>query len=68
MALLVKELSIEIIEALRPLVPRIRRHDRSLADSTRPRGEQRRAQHRRGRAFGSGEPEGAVLLGCGERE
>ena len=32
MALQVKELSIEVVEALRPLVPRIRRHDRSLAD------------------------------------
>ena len=32
MALLVKELSIEAVAALRPLVPRIRRHDRSLAD------------------------------------
>jgi len=32
MAFQVKELSIEIVAALRPLVPRIRRHDRSLAD------------------------------------
>jgi four helix bundle protein len=32
MALQVKEFSIEVIAALRPLVPRIRRHDRSLAD------------------------------------
>jgi four helix bundle protein len=32
MALLVKELSIDVVAALRPLVPRIRRHDRSLAD------------------------------------
>ena len=32
MALQVAELSIELIEALRPLVPRIERSDRSLAD------------------------------------
>jgi four helix bundle protein len=32
MALQVAQLSIEVVEALRPLVPRIRRHDRSLAD------------------------------------
>jgi four helix bundle protein len=32
MALQVASLSIELIEALRPLVPRIRRHDRSLVD------------------------------------
>ena len=32
MALLVAALSFEAIEALRPLMPRIRRHDRSLAD------------------------------------
>jgi four helix bundle protein len=32
MALQVAEFSIELIEALRPLVPRIKRHDRSLAD------------------------------------
>ena len=28
----VEALSIELIEALRPIVPRIKRHDRSLAD------------------------------------
>ena len=32
MALMVAKLSYEAIEALRPLVPRIKRHDRSLAD------------------------------------
>jgi four helix bundle protein len=32
MALVVAQLSIELVETLRPLVPRIRRHDRSLAD------------------------------------
>jgi len=32
MALQVAELSIQVVETLRPLVPRIRRHDRSLAD------------------------------------
>ncbi|HVR19174.1 MAG TPA: four helix bundle protein [Polyangiaceae bacterium] len=32
MALQVAEFSIQLVEALRPLVPRIRRHDRSLAD------------------------------------
>jgi four helix bundle protein len=32
MALIVAQLSIELVEALRPLVLRIRRHDRSLAD------------------------------------
>jgi four helix bundle protein len=32
MALHVAQLSIEVVEALRPLVPRIRKHDRSLAD------------------------------------
>jgi four helix bundle protein len=32
MALQVAAFSIELIEVLRPLVPRIRRHDRSLAD------------------------------------
>jgi four helix bundle protein len=32
MALQIAQLSIEAVEALRPLVPRIRRHDRSLAD------------------------------------
>ena len=32
MALIVASLSYEVIEALRPLVPRIKRHDRSLAD------------------------------------
>ena len=32
MPLQVAQLSIEVVEALRPLVPRIRRHDRSLAD------------------------------------
>jgi four helix bundle protein len=32
MALQVAELSIQLVETLRPLVPRIRRHDRSLAD------------------------------------
>jgi len=32
MALVVAQLSIEVVEALRPLVPRIRRHDRSLAE------------------------------------
>ena len=32
MALQVAALSIELIVALRPLVPRIKRHDRSLAD------------------------------------
>jgi four helix bundle protein len=32
MALLVAELSFEVIESLRVLVPRIKRHDRSLAD------------------------------------
>ncbi len=32
MALQVASLSIEAVEALRPLVPRIKRHDRSLAD------------------------------------
>jgi four helix bundle protein len=32
MALQVAGLSIEMIEALRPIVPRIKRHDRSLAD------------------------------------
>jgi four helix bundle protein len=32
MALLVAELSIQVVAELRPLVPRIRRHDRSLAD------------------------------------
>jgi four helix bundle protein len=32
MALQVAELSIELIAALRPIAPRIRRHDRSLAD------------------------------------
>ena len=32
MALLVAELSIQAVAALRPIVPRIRRHDRSLAD------------------------------------
>ena len=32
MALQVAEFSIQLVETLRPLVPRIRRHDRSLAD------------------------------------
>jgi four helix bundle protein len=32
MALQVAELSIQLVEALRPLVPRIKRHDRNLAD------------------------------------
>jgi four helix bundle protein len=32
MALIVAELSIELIEALRPLVPRIKARDKSLAD------------------------------------
>jgi four helix bundle protein len=32
MALQVAEFSIQLIEGLRPLIPRIRRHDRSLAD------------------------------------
>ena len=32
MALLVAQFSIEVVEALRPLVPRIKKHDRSLAD------------------------------------
>jgi four helix bundle protein len=32
MALLVAELSFEVIESLRTLVPRIKRHDRALAD------------------------------------
>jgi four helix bundle protein len=32
MALQVAELSFEIVEVLRPLVPRIKRYDRSLAD------------------------------------
>ena len=32
MALQVAEVSFEAIEAIRPLVPRIKRHDRSLAD------------------------------------
>ena len=32
MALIVASLSYEVIEALRPLVPRIKAHDRSLAD------------------------------------
>ena len=32
MALQVASFSIELIEALRPLVPRIKRHDRALAD------------------------------------
>jgi len=32
MALQVHDLSLEMISAVRPLVPRIRRHDRSLAD------------------------------------
>ena len=32
MALHVASLSIEMIQAVRPLVPRIKRHDRSLAD------------------------------------
>jgi four helix bundle protein len=32
MGLQVVELSIQLVEMLRPLVPRIRRHDRSLAD------------------------------------
>lgn len=32
MALHVATFSIELIEALRPLVPRIKKHDRSLAD------------------------------------
>ena len=32
MALQIAQLSIEVVAALRPLVPRIRRHDRSLAD------------------------------------
>jgi four helix bundle protein len=32
MALQVAALSIEMIEAVRPVVPRIKRHDRSLAD------------------------------------
>jgi four helix bundle protein len=32
MALQVAALSIEMIEAIRPVVPRIKRHDRSLAD------------------------------------
>jgi four helix bundle protein len=32
MALQVAELSIQVVEALRPLVPRIKRHDRSLAE------------------------------------
>ena len=32
MALKVAELSFEMIEALRPIVPRVKRHDKSLAD------------------------------------
>ena len=32
MALIVAQLSIDIVAALRPLVPRVRRHDKSLAD------------------------------------
>ena len=32
MALQLAEFSIQLVETLRPLVPRIRRHDRSLAD------------------------------------
>src|SRR6187399_1198425 len=32
MALQVAELSFELVAALRPLIPRIKRHDRSLAD------------------------------------
>jgi len=32
MAFQVESLSIELIEALRPIIPRIKRHDRSLAD------------------------------------
>jgi four helix bundle protein len=32
MAFQVAELSIELVASLKPLVPRIRRHDRSLAD------------------------------------
>ena len=32
MPLLVASLSVELVAALRPLVPRIKRHDRSLAD------------------------------------
>jgi four helix bundle protein len=32
MALQIAELSFQVVETLRPVVPRIRRHDRSLAD------------------------------------
>lgn len=32
MPLIVASLSVELVAALRPLVPRIKRHDRSLAD------------------------------------
>ena len=32
MAFQVEELSVELVQALRPLIPRIRRHERSLAD------------------------------------
>src|SRR5262245_24681049 len=35
MAFQVEALSLELIEALRPIVPRIKRHDRSLADQLR---------------------------------
>ena len=49
MALQVAELSLELIETLRPLVPRIKAKDRSLADQIM-RSELNRTERRRGGA------------------
>jgi hypothetical protein len=68
MALVVAQLSIELVEALRPLVPRIKRHDRSLADQLVRAASSVALKRSGGRAFGSREPAGAVLFGGGERE
>ena len=68
MALLVKELSIEIVAALRPLVPRIRRRDRSLADQLVRAASSVALNIAEGEHSDPGKSERAVLLGGGERE
>jgi hypothetical protein len=68
MALQVAAFSIELIEALRPIVPRVKRHDRSLADQLVRAASSVALNIAEAEHSDPGTAEGALLLGRGKRK
>ena len=67
MAFQVEELSLELIEALAPLMPRIKQRDKDAGGSVAARGEQHWAQLCGGGVFRSGKSASAAVYGGGKR-